>query len=393
MPLFLPFRALRYSSSHSLGDVTAPPYDVLSAADRAALAAQSEHNVVHVDLPEGPEPYRHAAQLLADWQQRGVLVLDERPSFTLYRMRFTDSRGDKRNTVGVIGALEVVDEGAEGVLPHEQTTPKAKTDRLDLTRATATNLSPVWGLSMREQLTDALIAGGEPLGSFTDGDGVHHQVERVADPARVRSIASLVGSAPVLIADGHHRYAIARTYRDEMRGTALEVAARTTLAYVGELVEQQLSIAAIHRLYRGISVDKLRQLLNESFVIEPLPTPATARVIAEMSVRGSMCLVDESMNGWWLTPKPGVFDHLRDLDSLRLEHALRTTSYDVAYQHGFDEVAGAMRSGHAEAAIFIRPTSIAEIRRTADRRELMPPKSTFFTPKLRTGLVIRPLGA
>jgi uncharacterized protein (DUF1015 family) len=99
------------------------------------------------------------------------------------------------------------------------------------------------------------------------------------------------------------------------------------------------------------------------------------------------------MNGWWLTPKPGMFDHLRDLDSLRLEHALRTTSYDVAYQHGFDEVAGAMRSGHAEAAIFIRPTSIAEIRRTADRRELMPPKSTFFTPKLRTGLVIRPLGA
>ncbi|NBV82021.1 MAG: DUF1015 family protein, partial [Actinobacteria bacterium] len=125
MPLFLPFRALRYSSSHSLGDVTAPPYDVLSAADRVALASQSEHNVVHVDLPEGPEPYRHAAQLLADWQQRGVLVLDERPSFTLYRMRFTDSRGDKRNTVGVIGALEVVDEGAEGVLPHEQTTPKA----------------------------------------------------------------------------------------------------------------------------------------------------------------------------------------------------------------------------------------------------------------------------
>lgn len=391
MPSFLPFRALRYADSNDLARLTAPPYDVLSKADRAVLAAQHEHNVVHVDLPDGPEPYNHAAHLLSEWQQRGVLVRDERPSFTLYRMRFVDARGDERNTVGVIGALEVVDEGANGVLPHERTTPKAKTDRLDLTRATAANLSPVWGLSLREQLTDALIAAGEPMGSFVDDDGVHHQVERVSDPARVKSISSLVGSSPVLIADGHHRYAIARTYRDEMRGTPLEEAARTTLTYVGELVEQQLSIAAIHRLYNGISVQQLLSLLADSFVVEPLSSPATSRIIAEMSRRGSMCLVDQAMNGWWLTPKPGVFQHLRDLDSVRLEHALRNVSYEIAYQHGFAEVAAVMTAGHATAAIYIRPTSIAEIRRTADQRELMPPKSTFFTPKLRTGLVIRPL--
>jgi uncharacterized protein (DUF1015 family) len=355
------------------------------------LAGLDEHNVVHLDLPDGTEPYDHAARLLGEWQQSGVLVRDERPSFTLYRMRFVDARGDVRNTVGVIGALEVVDEGADGVLPHERTTPKAKTDRLDLTRATAANLSPVWGLSLREQLTDALIAAGEPMGSFVDSDGVHHQVERVSDPARVRSISSLVGSSPVLIADGHHRYAIARTYRDEMRGTPLEEAARTTLTYVGELVEQQLSIAAIHRLYNEVSVQQLLSLLADSFVVEALPSTATTRIIAEMSRRGSMCLVDQAMNGWWLTPKPGAFEHLRDLDSVRLEHALRNVSYEIAYQHGFAEVAAVMQAGHATAAIYIRPTSIAEIRRTADRRELMPPKSTFFTPKLRTGLVIRPL--
>ena len=391
MPTFLPFRALRYAASNNLARLTAPPYDVLSHADRAALAAQDEHNVVQIDLPDGPEPYSHAAHLLSEWQQQGVLVSDERPSFTLYRMRFVDARGDERNTVGVIGALEVVDEGADGVLPHERTTPKAKTDRLDLTRATAANLSPVWGLSLREQLTDALIAAGEPMGSFVDDDGVHHQVERVSDPARVRSISSLVGSSPVLIADGHHRYAIARTYRDEMRGTPLEEASRTTLTYVGELVEQQLSIAAIHRLYNGIGVQQLLSQLADSFVVEALSSPATSRIIAEMSRRGSLCLVDQAMNGWWLTPKPGAFEHLRDLDSVRLEHALRNVSYEIAYQHGFAEVAAVMQAGHATAAIYIRPTSIAEIRRTADQRELMPPKSTFFTPKLRTGLVIRPL--
>jgi uncharacterized protein (DUF1015 family) len=373
--------------------VTAPPYDVLSDADRRTLLSLHDHNIVAVDLPVGDHPYEQAAATLAAWRDRGVLQLDDRPSFTLYRMSFVDTRGERRNTVGVIGALEVVDEGADGVLPHERTTPKATTDRLDLTRATRTNMSPVWGLSLREQLTDALIAAGEPLGEFVDEHGVTHRVERVVDPLRVRSIASLVSSAPVLIADGHHRYAIARTYRDEMRGTPLGDAAGTTMAYVGELVEQQLSIDAIHRLYRGITADELRRVANARFDVEPVGGGVTSRIIAEMARRGSLCLVDDSGAGWWLTPKPDAFHGLRDLDSDRLEFALRTVSHEVAYQHGFDEVMAQLRAGHAHAAVFIRPTSITEIRRTADERLLMPPKSTFFTPKLRTGLVMRPLDA
>jgi hypothetical protein len=110
-----------------------------------------------------------------------------------------------------------------------------------------------------------------------------------------------------------------------------------------------------------------------------------------MSERGSLCMVDGSGAGWWLTPKTDAFPGLRDLDSDRLEAALRTVNHEVAYQHGFDEVIAQLNAGHAQVAVFIRPTSIAEIRRTADERLLMPPKSTFFTPKLRTGLVIRPL--
>ncbi|MFM8712801.1 MAG: DUF1015 family protein, partial [Actinomycetota bacterium] len=252
-----------------------------------------------------------------------------------YRMRFTDASGETRYTVGVIGALEVVDEGAGGVLPHERTTPKAKTDRLDLTRATKMNLSPVWGLSLREQLTDALVAAGEPLGEFTDGDGVLHRVERVDDPLRVRSIASLVSSAPVLIADGHHRYAIARTYRDEVHNTALAEAARTTMTYVGELVESQLSIAAIHRLYQGVPAERLRDVLAASFESAPVSGPLDASIIGQLSQRGSLCLVDRSLHGWWLTPRSAAFAGLRDLDSIRLEHALRSITHEVAYQHGF----------------------------------------------------------
>jgi uncharacterized protein (DUF1015 family) len=393
VPTFVPFRALRYGPENDLSLVTAPPYDVLSDADRRTLLSLHDHNIVAIDLPVGDHPYEQAAATLAAWRDRGVLQLDDRPSFTLYRMSFVDARGERRTTVGVIGALEVVDEGADGVLPHERTTPKATTDRLDLTRATRTNMSPVWGLSLREQLTDALIAAGEPLGEFTDEHGVTHRVERVVDPLRVRSIASLVSSAPVLIADGHHRYAIARTYRDEMRGTPLGDAAGTTMTYVGELVEEQLSIDAIHRLYRGITADELRRVVNARFDVEPVGGGVTSRIIAEMAQRGSLCLVDDAGAGWWLTPKPDAFHGLRDLDSDRLEFALRTVSHEVAYQHGFDEVMAQLRAGHAQAAVFIRPTSIAEIRRTADERLLMPPKSTFFTPKLRTGMVMRPLDA
>ena len=391
MPIFAAFRALRFSLTNDLLRVTAPPYDVLSGADRAALAALHSNNVVNIDLPLGDDPYVAAATTLNEWRRDGVLTLDSQPSFTLYRMSFVDANGARRNTVGVIGALEVVDEGAGGVLPHERTTPKAKTDRLDLTRATRANLSPVWGLSLREQLTDALIAAGQPLGEFIDEHSVTHRVEKVDEPQRVRSIASLVSSAPVLIADGHHRYAIARTYRDEMRDTPLADAACTTMTYVGELVDQQLSIAAIHRLYRDISSEQLRAVLSRTFDVVPVGSPADSRIIAEMSGRGSLCLVDRSLTAWWLTPQAGSFVGLRDLDSDRLEAALRGVTHEVAYQHGFDEVTALVRAGHAEAAIFIRPTSIAEIRRTADERLLMPPKSTFFTPKLRTGLVIRPL--
>ena len=146
MPRFVPFRAVRYAPGTDLTAVIAPPYDVLSDADVDALAARDEHNIVHVDVPRGgPDRYELAGRRFRQWLADGVLVADDRPTFTLYRMRFTDAAGEARDLVGVLGGLEVVDDGAGGVLPHERTTPKASTDRLDLTRATDANLSPVWG--------------------------------------------------------------------------------------------------------------------------------------------------------------------------------------------------------------------------------------------------------
>jgi uncharacterized protein (DUF1015 family) len=395
MPRFEPFRAVRYDHMrHDLNEVAAPPYDVLSESDVDELTARNAYNIVRIDVPreqDGPARYDAAAATYRQWLSDAVLVTDDRPSFTIYRMSFTDEAGTRRDTVGVIGGLEVVDEGAGGVLPHERTTPKAKTDRLDLTRTTEANLSPVWGLSLTAGLSALLAAPGEPVGSVIV-DGVTHAVERVTDPARVSAISTAVAGHPVVIADGHHRYAISRTYRDEIRTKTGQKSspAELTMTYVAELVEEQLSIEAIHRLYLDVDVDALLAHFAERFDLEPAGSVDPAITLA-MAERGALCFVHPDGTGTWMTPKAGAFEGIRDLDSMRLEHALTDFGHEITYQHGVGHIVDAVTSGRAVAGVLIRPVGIAEIRRTADEGLLMPPKSTFFTPKLRTGMVIRPV--
>lgn len=392
MPRFEPFQALRYGSTIDLNDVCSPPYDVLSDADRLALANKHQNNIVHIDMPLAPSgnAYEHAASVLTQWIGNGVLVRDDFPSFTLYRMQFTDSTGKPRNVVGVIGALEVVDEGAGGVLPHERTTPKAKTDRLELTRATDANLSPVWGLSLANGLSKLLSEPGELVGSVTDDLGVIHSVERVADGARIEAISSAISAQPVVIADGHHRYAISRTYRDETRERtgSKSSGAELTMTYVNELIDEQLSVAAIHRLYEGISYKELAAALSPFFTITDAD-PVGPTTLSQMNNRSSLCLVAKTGRTHWLTPIAEKFAGVRNLDSAYLEHALSNVQHEVRYQHGVTEVQHELQSSNATAAILIRPVSVAEIQRTANEGLLMPPKSTFFTPKLRTGFVLR----
>ena len=392
MPRFEPFQALRYGSSIELNDVCSPPYDVLSDADRLAFANKHENNIVHIDMPLAPSgnAYEHAASVLTQWISNGVMVRDDVPSFTLYRMQFTDSTGKPRNVVGVIGALEVVDEGAGGVLPHERTTPKAKTDRLELTRATDANLSPVWGLSLANGLSTLLSEPGELVGSVVDDLGVIHSVERVADGARIAAISSAISSHPVVIADGHHRYAISRTYRDETRErlNSKSSGAELTMTYVNELIDEQLSVAAIHRLYEGIAYKDLAAALSPFFTITDAD-PVGSTTLSQMNERSSLCLVAKTGRTHWLTPIAEKFTGVRNLDSAYLEHALSNVQHEVRYQHGVTEVQHELQTSDATAAILIRPVSVAEIQRTANEGLLMPPKSTFFTPKLRTGFVLR----
>jgi uncharacterized protein (DUF1015 family) len=307
-------------------------------------------------------------------------------------MTFTDEAGHEHHTLGVLGALGLEPPGEGDVLPHEHTTPKAKSDRLQLMRATEANLSPIWGLSLASGLSKLLDTdGAEALGAWADGDGVGHALWRIADPAAAADIAAAVASAPVVVADGHHRYETSLALQAERPD--LE-AGDTTLCFVVELVDEQLTVQPIHRLLSGLpdGID-LATALEPFFVVGPLEPLPDARIIDRLIADGALALVtNDGLRT--LTPRDGAFGDIADLDSSRLDVAIAVLPrHELRYQHGVGHCVQAVTSGNAQAAVLLRPVSVAQIQATAHARDKMPPKSTFFWPKPRTGTVFRSLTA
>lgn len=396
MARFEPFPGIRYDQARTdLSRVIAPPYDVIDDTMRADLVARDPHNAVRIDLPaeaDGDRRYVIAHELLTAWQAEGILVADERPSFTVYRMSATDEDGVERHTTGVIGALELRPPGTD-ILPHEHTTPKAKSDRLDLLRACRANLSAIWGLSLAKGLTTLFPVDDPPLADLIDEDGVRHTIWRVDDPALCDAIAQTVAEQPIVVADGHHRYETSLAYKGEREaaeGTA--GLAGATMAYVVELVEDELTVHAIHRLLRGLPDGfDLASALAPWFEDAGAP-PAGHPITATMVGSGCLTLVlpDREV---LLRPRPDALADARDLDSSRLDVALAALpSHDLSFQHGVDQVRAAVATGAAQAGVLLRPATVAQIEATAHGGERMPPKTTFFHPKPKTGLVFRSLG-
>jgi uncharacterized protein (DUF1015 family) len=272
VPRFSPFPGIRYAED-DLGSVTAPPYDVIDADERRLLIERHPHNVVRVDLPQGgDDPYADAAATLRGWLADGILETDQ-PSLYLYRMTFADEAGRLHQTLGVIGALGLEPPGRGDVLPHEHTTPKAKSDRLDLLRATVTNLSPVWGLSLAAGLSKLLDpSDAHALGSWHDADGVGHELWQLTDEDAVNTIIESISSAPVVIADGHHRYETCLAFAAQCRDLA---AADSTLCFVVELVEDQLTVQPIHRLLSGCRTTSTSSRPSSRSSRSPTSVPST----------------------------------------------------------------------------------------------------------------------
>jgi uncharacterized protein (DUF1015 family) len=397
VPGFSPFRGVRYNAEGGfVDDVIAPPYDVISPSDRERLVARNEHNAVRLELPAeegGRNRYEVAAELWTQWQDERILVADDEPSFYAYRMGFRDESGRPRQTTGILGALHLEPPG-QGILPHERTTSKDKADRFDLIRAARANLSPIWALSPTAGLTglvDADVDGRPPDARATDEHGVHHRVWRITSPAIVQGIAEAVALNPVLVADGHHRYEIGLAYQVEQADGGAGGHDRI-LAFVVELADEQLSVRAIHRVVRGLPAgfDLLGAL--EPF-FEAFETPAADEtILGRMADAGALGLVTPA-GTWLLRPRESTLEAAtHDLDSSRLDVALASLpDHDLKFQHGWDLVTDFVATGDADAAILLRPATVAQIATISHGGERMPPKTTFFYPKPATGLVFRSL--
>lgn len=390
MPGFSPFRGVLYNAEGGhVDDVIAPPYDVISPDDRAALVARSEYNAVRLELPDS---YESAASLWSAWLDERVLVADDEPAFYAYRMGFHDEAGRPRQTTGILGALTLSKPDEGEILPHEHTTSKDKNDRLELIRATRVNLSPIWTLSPVAGLS-ALAEPGEghpPDVRATDSGGVHHRLWRITSPAAVSAITEALASQPVLIADGHHRFEVGNAYREE-RG-ADDGGARRILALVVELSEEQLSVRAIHRLIAGLPGGfDLRGALEPHFDVFPTDD-IDETILARMDDAGALAL-HTTEGTWLLRPRPETAAAAtHDLDSSRLDVALATLpDHSLRFQHGWDLVAAAVEKGDAQAAVLLRPATVAQIADISRGGVRMPPKTTFFYPKPATGLVFRAL--
>ena len=392
-PRFEPFIGLRYDPAIPLDKVIAPPYDIVDAEERARLAERHLANAIHVELPvedprTGLDRYQSAAAHLARWIEEGVLQHEGRPAFYAYRMTVPGGS----TTHGVIGALGCDPDGAD-VLPHEQTMPKDTTDRLDLLRACRTNLSPIWGLSLTAGLSKTFATDGPPTAEASDDDGVGHAIWVLDDPAVTDAVTEAVAESPLVIADGHHRYHTALTYQAEQRaGGAGAGGWDSIMAFVVELSEEQLAVGPIHRTLSGLPAGlDLAETFGEWFDTVHVG-PADPSLIDAVADSEALALVTNE-GVWLLTPREETYEEAgSDLDSSLVALVVdRIPGAMVAYHHDWHSAIEAVTAGEADAAVFIRPVTVAQIGEWAHAHRRMPPKSTYFHPKPRTGMVYRPL--
>jgi uncharacterized protein (DUF1015 family) len=409
-----PLRALHYDLAKvgSLGDVAAPPYDVIDPEQRRRLAERSPYNVVRVDLPEGePDPYAEAAATFERWQQEGAVVRDAEPALWTLTQDYTGPDGRALTRHGVFARVRVEDYGPGRIRPHERTHPGPKEDRLRLTRATKANLSPIFSLyDDPTGATGAVLSAAEPFGELTDADGTVNRLGRVSDPAAIAAFQKALEPAELLIADGHHRYETARVYADEIGG---EGEHRYVLMCLVALQDEGLTVFPTHRLIRDTTrqtQEALGSTLRELFTVEEIDQadlrppdgdgPLTMGYIDSFFKRGfRLTLKDQASADDALADMPEAYRHLDTavLEALVLKGPLGLSEDDISHLKGLgysrtdDEALQLVLSGDYDAAFFLRSTPVEQVRAIAAAGVNMPPKSTYFFPKVPTGLLFNPL--
>ncbi len=423
-----PFRGLRYDHRKVRGDdVIAPPYDVVGAEAVATLHARSPYNAAHLENPsgDGDAKYRNAASLLATWQRDGALTRDAKPAYYAYEQRARiDGVWVTRRAFFARCRLHRTDEGI--LRPHEATIAGPRADRLALIKATHTNISPVFGMFLDPERTarDLLgeIAKREPTFEATDALGDRHRLWAVAAAAEVATLTATVGASNVTIADGHHRTHTALDYRDEC---AAKAGKRWTgnepenFVLMGMIPQDDpgLVILPIHRLVQADPLpDAILDRLSALYRVEQVGTAEEAWARVQANAFGPTTFAVLGLEGrqsvHLLTARTqeaidnampqGISQPSKRLDALILtetvltpifgiDRAVMTRGDRVAFTESVAEAREAVEGGASRLAFLVNATRAQQITDVADAGEVMPQKTTYFYPKLATGMVYSPL--
>ena len=411
-----PLCALHYDPAITGGlqDVVSPPYDVIDAEQRAALQARSPFNVVRIDLPVGDDPYAAAAEQLREWIADETVIKDDTPAYWPLEQDYTGPDGERRTRRGFLARVRVTEYGAGQIRPHERTHPGPREDRLRLTEATGANLSPIFSLysDPENAAWGALSAQmeSEPWAQAEDDDGTANRLWRVADPPTIDTVREALKDAELLIADGHHRYETARVYADRVGGDGPH---RYVLMCLVALQDPGLTVFPTHRLVKGLTSDQQESLadaLRRDFRIEPLDTDAQlvpepgpdvrfGYIDAHFQKPFMLTLSDPQIAAAVLPDHAEPYRRLDTavLEAVILKQTLGMTDDDIDHLKGLgyardaDQALELVRSGQYDAAFFMSPTPVERVQEVAAAGETMPPKSTYFFPKVPTGLLFNPL--
>lgn len=450
MPAVFPFEAVQYRGpgGPGTGDLTAkiaPPYDVLDGDDRAALQERDERNVVGIDLPHvppkqlgPPEAYEKAASLYRSWLEDGTLARHERPVMFAYRQRF-EFMGRQYDRCGMACTVEVQPFGPReggGMLAHEQTFSGPKEDRFALMKTAGAQFSPIFGLHADDSgaasgLVRKVIAARQPDATARSDDGVLHELWTIGDDETIQTYQAALKGEDVFVADGHHRYTTAINYLQSLEAEgdvpADHPARRCMIVMVG-MSDPGLAIGPTHRVLGGMgdySIEAFLKVAGDHFDINELGTDpkqldnAIAKagsktdhnVLGLLDFASGRCFVATAKSPdpladrfsdkseAWRRLDVAVIQHLivEELCQPKLNSGKEVT---WAFPHTIDEVleigSGAETgagggAGFAQLAVIVRPTPLDSVRDVSKANELMPQKSTFFYPKLATGLFLNPL--
>lgn len=419
MATIRPFRGLRYAAAAGpLEALVAPPYDVLSPEQRDELAARSPHNVVHLTLPEQIEDdrskfvkYARASARLEEWRREGQLAPEAKPSLYRYRQTFALPNETERHERLALIALIKVEPYENGVvLPHEQTFPKHKEDRLRILEATRAHLECIYGLyedDTEDVLRDVQSAPATTVASITTDDGVTHQIEVIDDASAVEQIVSGIGPKKIWIADGHHRYETALAFRQALGAISTEVAEDYMMMALSSIADPGLVLLPTHRILDKVSLssDQIAATMRENFPCEEVDN---ARLIEwiENHASGNQRAFGVALPG---TKGLGLLipdvrerilqieglesQRLKGLDvtilhKLMFEKLLGLSGHDFfSYTRDAGEAIAAVNAD-AKASFLMNPPTVEDMRQIALGGEKMPQKSTYYYPKILSGLLL-----